>query len=121
MGVIRAGVLAQPRIPQHQRVSLYDSLAVSKLLFNAQIWGALTQQHLARLQSTYMRGFRVVAGTPESGSHSTLGTTDVAVMASLGIVHVATRVWKARMLYVARAVRFAPPILMALWQMSPRA
>eukprot|EP00969_Alexandrium_andersonii_P255166 11279370-Alexandrium_andersonii.AAC.1 len=84
MGVIRAGVLAQPRIPQQQRVSLYDSLAVSKLLFNAQVWGALTNQHLARLQSAYMRGFRVIAGTPATGSHSTLGTTDAVVMAGLG-------------------------------------
>eukprot|EP00969_Alexandrium_andersonii_P156846 6933632-Alexandrium_andersonii.AAC.1 len=84
MGVVRAGVLAQPKIPQQQRDSLYDSLAVSKLLFNAHVWGTLTDQRLARLQSAYMRGFRVVAGAPAAGSHSTLSATDVVVMASLG-------------------------------------
>eukprot|EP00969_Alexandrium_andersonii_P147736 6532064-Alexandrium_andersonii.AAC.1 len=61
------------------------------------VWGPLNDANITRLQAALMRGLRIIAGSPAQGPRSTHDQTDVQVMSQLGVLHVATRIWKARL------------------------
>eukprot|EP00969_Alexandrium_andersonii_P086959 3835864-Alexandrium_andersonii.AAC.1 len=66
-----------------------------------------------------MRGLRVIAGTPLEGPRSTHDRTDVQVCQQLSAMHVRTRVWRARLMYLPRLIKHGGPVLNALVQATP--
>eukprot|EP00969_Alexandrium_andersonii_P312248 13795651-Alexandrium_andersonii.AAC.1 len=46
---IRRSVLAHRQLPQDPRVTLYDTLAITKQLYAAHVWGPLSGANHARL------------------------------------------------------------------------
>eukprot|EP00969_Alexandrium_andersonii_P083368 3677861-Alexandrium_andersonii.AAC.1 len=66
-----------------------------------------------------MRGLRIIAGNPKEGPRSTHDRSDVAIMQQLGVHHVATRIWKARLRYLQRMVQHGGAVLNAIIQATP--
>eukprot|EP00969_Alexandrium_andersonii_P374225 15485716-Alexandrium_andersonii.AAC.1 len=66
-----------------------------------------------------MRGLRIITGNPPEGPASTLDKPDTCIMAMLGAQHVETRLWAARLTYLARMTAHGGPILNAVVQSTP--
>ena len=108
---LRGPVLRSPGVHPRARESLTTALVASKLEYNARAWTPLGAQAAAAFEMAFMRAAREVSGLH---GHLEGMATDAAILAAIPSNSPSEVLSAARLRFLPRLVRHAPPVLLAL-------
>ena len=107
-------VYGAPQLSRHVRLRLFFALVVSRLIYNMQTWGEMSRDHYKRVNATYMRGLRMIAGRSRFSRESGQQAADADVRRELGVVSLACLLLQRRLRLLSQVVRHANPQLLGL-------
>ena len=110
--VLRKYALRQPSLSKETKCSLVSSLVLSRLFYNACLWGRLSNSDLRKLRGLYMRMYREIHGMTnyEAERH----TSDLAVLDHAQIFEVSDYVSILRLKYLKRLLNSDQHVLHGL-------
>lgn len=104
---LRRGIFCNRRLPVSTRVTLLNSLVVSIVLHGAGNWYLLSTKVFNQLAHTLTGWHRSILGT---GFWSDNNVDDNELLASVGVLPLAVRLAKMRLLYAFQWIRHAPQV-----------
>lgn len=113
LGPLRRAVFRRPGLGDKAKVVLSESLALTKLLFQADAWDPLTEAQLRSVQGHVVGTFRYAFGL-KVGSAEQVKEPDAVVMARAGRPDALHRLRVARLRLLPRLLAQGPPQLLLL-------
>ena len=112
-GPLRKVVFKRPSLTVRARLIFANSLALSRLLFNAQIWGRLSRAQARGLHADWVNVLRGVTGQ-RCDDPTRDRVPEAAVFAKLAVPDIEIRLRIARLRYLPRLLGHGPPQLLCV-------